>query len=247
MMNFYQVYLKHSLRNTNKTMPPALVGLGKLGHILASSTLNFWAFVVAIAYVIYVVMNISIEEENFSILFGINPIALVIAMLSVYIYIDAYSEGMQTAFNKKCLDIFPLPLIKKYYMFYSLELISRKILFFLFLGFNIAYHQFNTPFITFNQGVNLYIILTIFHIFYNNIIVISKLLWIDKSRTNSYFIIYAVILIVIGLVWKSEEVLTIIEQNMTTVIVITPLVLGCVNYFCYLIFKKITTFSYFLK
>ena len=106
ILDILSIYIKHTTRNSSKEMSIGLVGLGRFGRILASPLSELISFIVCIFFALIVAIGISIEYQNFSTYFGVNPSLIIIALLIAFLYIDVYSENFQTKFNKKSLNIF---------------------------------------------------------------------------------------------------------------------------------------------
>tara|TARA_R110001592_G_scaffold57323_1_gene174290 strand:- start:6690 stop:7361 length:672 start_codon:yes stop_codon:yes gene_type:complete len=216
------------------------MSLGRIGAVLASSLSELLAFIAIIILPLVASIGYTLEKKIYSIYFGINPFGIVAAMLFAFLYIDSYSENFQSKLNKSSLSVFPISSKLKYSLFYFIEVVGFKILFFLFLGITVLVFDYNTPFINLNQLVGLYSIMIVIYLIYSSFITVLKLLWTTKNMMKKYLIIYSILPVVFSLLWGAEFLFTLIERYFWMAMIFYLLIILMANYFFYLIFKKIT-------
>jgi hypothetical protein len=220
-----------------------LDGLGKLVYILSRPISEIIGFILIFTLFQIVIMGLTIEKEFFSNSFGINPLGIVFGFLISFSYYDSYSDGMQTKFNKHCLNIFPKSYIFKYFTLYFMELIGIKIG--AVVSVIIAISCFNyfseENIISFQQFINLFSFIIIMYLFINNIILILKLIWRVDNKILNYIIIHGLIGVIILLYKFFLSFIDLFEKQYGVALLKLILAFLILNQLFYLLFKRIIT------
>ena len=94
MVHFFFILKMNFLflsRNKSKDIPIGLLHLGRFGELLISPISELIAFVAISTLTIFIAIGYTIDIGNYSIIFGINPFAIIVAMLISMFYYDSYS------------------------------------------------------------------------------------------------------------------------------------------------------------
>jgi hypothetical protein len=234
-------------RNKSKDIPVGLLYLGRLGEIIASPISELISFVAISTLAIFVAIGYTIDIENYSTLFGINPFAIIVAMLISMFYYDSYSENFQSKLNKSFLNFVPISMSCKYFSFYILELFGVKAPTIIILIASLVVHNYFSDFLKIHQFFNLLAFVIVVYFIINNLALVMKLIGRNENKIKSYFMNYITISLILLLSWKFEVLFDTIEKNYFVAIVSALLLLEIINQLFYILFKKIMTSGYLLK